>query len=691
MASEFIPRTSAWRIEQAKIEAFVREGLDCDHARAVYINSSHGAGKSTTLLTHLAAMHLDGKCGPILYVTRESEKSNVVRYIKDNTEMAPHTEYHGLDQNSAVTLCTYQQFARLFCPSPPSASANLKAHTVLLLDVEVRPTVWGELGVAAVLLQASRMKKRGQGISVACLGAHISRRMVKAFEQRLCTMEVIMIEDSNLGIKTIFIKNDNNKDTQIREHIDRVLESRSGRVVVGGCRPPSTPEFVLKDSMLVYDEHTLSSVPEYPARLLAVDACLSASLPLENLQLYVSLGFTADKLFDTFMSQIVETTRTLCNTELWREKSWPLKSDQPLGDVQLLSVASESRWKEPMVADPDGPAWNGDLIVLALRMIQLWPGKGPNLWPIRQPMDTFALSEMVHRLHMLECIEQEKNGYALTKLGELAGVIMEECGESLAIDLHTAVFMASAYAHRGRVGRAILLIGAIFVYAEELCTLPGTAVEDRQALITPVSKISQNHGHKGLAWVLLGFLVQMGKNGLIDSTKPASRMCGVITVPGTAEMAIGLFNRLCDIMSLEQRSSREILREVDSMTDEEVTEVEMEMMRAWMHRTVLFDCEPETKTSQVDCATMQACDVEEEREFLDIRGTKRMDDVKEATGFVSIYQKLRKVNHAQKVYIASGLTRIPQHLYSRLNPHGMPFPECIDTTYPIHIQENTLD
>ncbi|KAI1505837.1 hypothetical protein F5X99DRAFT_218778 [Biscogniauxia marginata] len=680
-----IPRTSAWKAKQTEIEDFIRSSLDPGLSRGVYIQAAHGSGKSSTLLAHVADMHLQGEAGPVLYISRASEAKNAFDYLATcRPDLSGHVQSGVLDSDKRpITVCNYEQFTRHFAHS----NAKLVAHIVLLLDVEVRPTVWGELCIATILKLASAMDVGGKGLtplSTVCLAAHVSRRMQKAFEKRLRPMGLIEVPDINPVLKISYLEGEDNT-AKIRDYVHRVLSFRSARVIISGASV-YTLSRIAEDYVLIEEDSDLSFLlsDEVRDRVFGVDSNISASLPVRNLQLYVSMGSTDAILFDTLTSQFVEMPRELCTTELKREQSWVLKCDQPLGDVEFVSVLGPNKWNAPIVADPLEPAWHGDLPELALRLVDLWPGAQTGSWPTRQVPDVFTLAEIFGRLIGLGCLKREHQGHALTSLGR---AVINNLQTIPDMDLHTAVFIASAQNHKSPVAWAILLVGIVLSRARYLCRVPDAGIPDRHLLISRCSEIGRRHGHKGSAWVLVGILLRLHQEKLIDPLADIINTSGVELSHRVAYGILDSVNKLGVSMGFDN-STPSTFDQVDLLTDDQVVEVEMEMMKAWMHRTVFFNTDAAASIPQLDCVSMMEVSVFQEKEFLEVEEARVMEDTVEHGGFFAIYERLSKTAYnGRKYYVVSGLTRIPRHLYTTLESKGERFPECVITTYPMHVRK----
>ncbi|KAI1084502.1 hypothetical protein F5B20DRAFT_591449 [Whalleya microplaca] len=170
-----ISHISAWRAKQSEIETFLTESQGRDATSTAYIHAAHASGKSTSLLAHVIDMFQSGKIGPVVYVlARPSDAKSLCKCLQLDVHAWPNAPWireHVSTQlgQGPLVLSSYKSFS-----SWVQAQANkLHPRTTLLVDVELRATVDGELffGSLFEMAQPSRIP-----LTIVCLAAHLSTR-----------------------------------------------------------------------------------------------------------------------------------------------------------------------------------------------------------------------------------------------------------------------------------------------------------------------------------------------------------------------------------------------------------------------------------------------------------------------------------------------------------------------------------
>ncbi|KAM0818504.1 putative Helicase ATP-binding domain-containing protein [Seiridium cardinale] len=192
-----------------------------------------------------------------------------------------------------------------------------------------------------------------------------------------------------------------------------------------------------------------------------------------------------------------------------------------------------------------------------------------------------------------------------------------------------------------------------------------------------VEGVGAKKASNGAAWIVLGNWQKFQKTNSFASSSD-----------GPAQVSNGLFSisrqwgsRILNATNLLEGffGLSSVLDELEETraSDEQLEDIEVEMMWAWLHGTAYFDCSNSASTVDILSEKML---FSFEQELLDIEKKRQIHT---GGGFLAIYSDLELVTvNEQKGLHAQSITVIPMKLYGEVTEaFGIKYPIMVHSTY----------
>ncbi|KAK9794298.1 putative Helicase ATP-binding domain-containing protein [Seiridium cardinale] len=325
-----------------------------------------------------------------------------------------------------------------------------------------------------------------------------------------------------------------------------------------------------------------------------------------------------------------------------------------------------------------------------MNLIAAFPGRELTKMPTRQDWNIGLFHEHISRLEVLGVVEKSSpHGGIAFKFTERGSLVYKLCGLmadlQLPIDIHAALFLSSIrYPRRGRsldknCQRLIIRLACIMVVQPHaFCLLKKLYREATPAEVAAaVEGVGAKKASNGAAWIALGNWQKFQKTNSFASSSD-----------GPAQVSNGLFSisrqwgsRILNATNLLEGffGLSSVLDELEETraSDEQLEDIEVEMMWAWLHGTAYFDCSNSASTVDILSGKML---FSFEQELLDIEKKRQIHT---GGGFLAIYSDLELVTvNEQKGLHAQSMTVIPMKLYSEVTEaFGIKYPIMVHSTY----------
>ncbi|KAK8038432.1 hypothetical protein PG993_006843, partial [Apiospora rasikravindrae] len=401
-----------------------------------------------------------------------------------------------------------------------------------------------------------------------------------------------------------------------------------------------------------------------------------------NLRAMAVTGEVRDYSFDKRVAQVTLSRRKMTQVEIMSQLSWTAKTDCSRSDISVRRGFSSREYESRIAkSDDHDPARARDILVYVLGCVALWPGTDFCSMPARLGSDDFVLEETVHRLRTLGLFQFDYMSglYELTDAGQLAWACMSATNASCGFELSYLFSNVADKQNPMAPGlqttiiriTSLLLVGLRNLLLDD----PDMSDEDREALRDQCSTTGKENFDKGAVWVLLGLWEAIESEAENIAALPSSvHKLGKFRISTRAIHNVWLIQREL------HHKSKIAYRAPAVLSQDEITSIERDLMRAYLHRVVFVDSnQMRYEPRQHDVVSRQEVSVGEE--FCDIEALRDS----EPNGFFAIYEELFKT--ADGGYHVSGLTYIPTVLYRELDanqvPTGLAFPMCVAPVFPI--------
>lgn len=688
-----ITGTSAWIGNKNEIDSFVSSGLD-GTTHAAYIVSPHASGKSTTMLAFICSRVLaQTPDARLLYlVSTPTEATILGTYLKSedfkSTRDSQDRDFEGVSslnlsaQPNPGSLCLlpFAEFCQTF-----NARERPTSRTIILLDAEINPTTEGELAFGIVMHWAfcCRRHEDKDGHAIAVLSQFFSKRTNDAIIKHVKQVRLITVEDRHKELRIEVIKDD--WATHTRELITRfsgIKNSARNRVLVSDPNPWETG--LEPDKLLPVHINNIDTLPTVLAHCdaIAIPPWIGFSTAYGGLRYLISIGTVNTRFFDRRTSQIVNSDRSLNQLEVNRDYSWALKSSLSLQNVVIYTAYP----KEKTFAIGNefaGDAYNGDLLITVLRLIQQWPDMLVREMPIRAIDDILAVKEIYNRLTIVGCIQMTENGsgkYRITDRGRCV-LSLQQVFDGGIINFHVAYFLSCIKQHplefSDNLKRVMIRIAAIVM--EDIGTFCAKEYDSPMPTVEKIQEHCLGSGtsrvHRGAVWTALAMYQKMyvSSHAAQAGISSLQQQDWLVLSPSSATAIARRVESLEAFFGVQDHSSQE--EERTKLSEDEMDRIEVELMWAWLNQVVCFD---KTESKTYDLLSLKEVHLDRS-EMLNVQNLHRQYRTK---GCFGIYFSL---NLEDEDYIVSQVTVIPRRCFHEVEKRtGLEFPEFISTTYPVY-------
>lgn len=685
----------------SEIDEFIRGGRKLP-VSALYLKGPHDTGKSTTLPMYLLSAI---KIWPELVDTRVMYLvGNQVeaRILREYLEETFGRWYSNATENDILVITDYANGIDII----DKITVN-KTHRdmIILMDLEINPSAFGELVFARVMQWASECRFTDNACHLAIITAtslHCGRT-IEALQKWIgAPPPIIEIPAQQRNVCSKFLR----PGWSLNEFLDSIrtdavtdVSELNDKVVQNQCIVSNSDAFHYKKEPTHSRAHR-ESISEclVSSRVILIRPSLSFSTKSERLRYFVSAGVEDALLFDHHTSHVLRTTRQLSRAEIEKERSWLLKSAVPLEEsVFFQKFSTDEEQARPETIHFDCRAYNEQLTWTVLSILQHWPGTPIPHMPIRAPVDDRAIIETCRRLVTIGCVERldgPAGRYRVTRRGtRLLNLWVKDAKNmgDFQVAYLLATVMEKAHQYSTNLRRVLVRIAAIattplrnFVSRKDqegTWKWQGRDEEDAQ-IRSACAGIGAARIENGAVWIALA---------LWQNWKANRRPERGLQVPSClscnweqAKSILELVHAFEDKVGISHCSDE--LRDTD-LTDDEVSAVEIELMWAWLHQIAFFDPAPRLGVSSNTVITDVICG----RSFtagpgnminmeVNFGGKDKVEH--ERVGFFAVYFGLEKSK--LDIYTASDLTVIPiRHFSDVYKQTGIKYPEAVVTTYPI--------
>ncbi|KAH9886416.1 hypothetical protein F4778DRAFT_798486 [Xylariomycetidae sp. FL2044] len=681
---------SAWTLEQAEIDGFVR-GCSERRISTAYIESPHGTGKSTTLLTHIFTVAQKVQPGVrVVYLLPTSTEATLLEnYLSSEKFKSSQEEIRDTElaiskfmKKGTLTLMSFSAFNLDFSPLHP------QPPTIFLIDVEVHPSTDGELAFGYLLDWADTLdyepsdddsmsddelySERPLGNGIIALGPCRSQRTMQGFSDWVShePKNIVIVPSAMPEVIPERVKG---------EWLDVVQE------VVKGCNDSQNPSEnrVLVSTPWQYSASEgdglghcfLDSLSELREVLdghvaVTVNPLMGFSTARPGLRTFLSQSVIEDTVFDEETGQFVLCQRLMTQEELKKDQGWVLKSGHA-SQVKFLTYYNPKKiHKRDEGIDSPGDAYGRNLLWTVLRLVHLWPDTRLQNMPIRPVVDIPAVLESFRRLKRMGCIESSTttpHGFTVTELG----CRVKDCPQLLLTpetDIYTSRFLASLFVN-GRewsdnLKRVIIRMASIVACGiDKICRLLEPAeVLDARALRRHCAGMGAQFSHRGAMWIALALYQEIKMKGVHaqaitvlrdDLEINQLRIMNAIKLTGKLEEGLNLVGPPHELQNT-------------ILTSAELDIVEEQLMIAWMHRMVYIS-NTSYATDLISGTRFRIC---RWGGMLDIERALRENNNQ---GIFAIYFTLEKIPNAD-VYAITHLTAVPNRVMTVIEGRpGVPF------------------
>lgn len=686
MAPAEILGTSAWVANKDEINNFCSSSDGT--TSAAYIVGPHASGKSTTMLAFICSRVLRQTPDACLfYLVSTRTEASILRTYLQSEDFKARQEFEGvsslkvgsLPNSGSLCLVSFALFCQSFDPRNPPSS-----RTVILLDAEIIPTTEGELAFGIVMHWATcqRKNEKRNGHAIAVLSPFFSKRTNDAIVKHVRQMKVITVQDRHkeLNTKKFPAEWGDVARQLILGHI-KSKEANTNRTLLIADSSLPTGIGTELGNVDMHNVHNFASMLEY-CNAISIPPWVGFSTAYSGLRYIVSLGQTEWRCFDRHTSQIVKMARVLNQLELRKDYSWALKSPFSPENVTVYTVYSKKKAFErrPIGSDFAGDAYNGDILITVLRLIQQWPDLLVREMPIRAPDDMLAIVEAYSRLRRVGCIKETMpDRFQLTNRGREV-LLLRKMFDDVIVDFHTIYFLSSIKQHceefSDNMKRVIIRLSVMMMEGiSTLCSkVPEAPVPTTEQIKEHCLGSGTSRVHQGAAWTALAMYRKMFVTGVAAQMNQTIIRKGWLALDPHVAAAI---SHRVDILEpqfgLEENSVQE--EEITMLSEDEKNRIEVELMWAWLNQVVWFN--GSTKKAY-DLTSYKEVQIDP-CEMIDVQGLHREYGPK---GFFGIYFNLTLRGEDR---IISQITVLPRRCFQEAEKHfGLTFPKFISTTYPIH-------
>ncbi|KAI0474547.1 hypothetical protein F4859DRAFT_521625 [Xylaria cf. heliscus] len=665
------PAFSAWKQAQGEIDRHLEDAVMNPGVTALSLTSNPATGKSTTLMRHIAELAMVSKAPRhVLYIV----PTQIEAYYISSWLLA-----HGVLDTSAavgglrgVKVMTTEVMVKMFTEQ----DARWPDHLTIAFDINWYPTVDDEMALAVLLQWAGRVKESGgqRGIHMAIvllMSGFESARTIYAFRKRLGDISQINLDTHHIYPTLTALKGDWKKD--LRGSIGHA-HTNSSRIVIGaglqdvwswkrtrvdGKAPAIIPDFSdpVDDPVKV-----LLQDLDILANNRAIHACAQVpfALGLANVSHVVCSGEIGQiARFDSVIMQTVIYRRRMMRSEILRVLSWGIRSDKygtaknpvlaaPAADYDALNKAAE--------ADRDnlGDAWGRDLWFLILKVFKVWPGLRIDEMPTRPPLDIVGISDSIRALLVLECLEEQEEGWKCTALGLQILRVRREMGSTLSFNV---AFLLARVAMMQRQSNASPVVALVLIHMAAIAHVGSSEFfhvkgpVDREALAQCLpAVVPKERWCAGFLWVGLG-LYLFGCRGSMIPDKDEDESPDFPEIGGIdVDIDVGIAIR--DLAKKFARYTRVTLGklqdsnwDMERLSEADLETIELELMWAWLHRIAMFWASPISESRDVvsDMVSFVKFDIEMDTEVIDaphVREYSAKRNKGEGAFFV-LYEELR--------------------------------------------------
>lgn len=655
---------SAWRDRQAEIDGFlVSEGT-----RVAHLISPHGTGKSTGLLLH--AFHQAVKMDmSLLYLLPTNEEAFDLCELLTFRAPVPEADAVWLATDderpppAAIILGEYDDLSHL---------QHLDRAMLIMADMELRYTVEGELFFSRLL---ALVRKNEHPHAVLLLSTCRSPHTVEAFRREGCSVTELEVRPTAPAphIDCTVVDGDQWED-QVQAAIESAKSVQPGpgdrrSLVVARMTQnrPSPAAFQVIDFDRT-DELPMSGGGRLDLcdalwghdlahdTLVFVDPEVDVVVACRGLRLFLSDGMVRCRVMDLPSGQVVTRLRPLLPCEKRREETWVRRSAFRSPDVRFLRRAVPD--SHPGDEGAMHPAWNGDVYLLILRMMLMWPDRAPAAWPMRRMPNRALFREIWTRLEECGCIRQDRERPGIATVTERGMVALDswcELDGSMPHqpDFHCLCLMATVPEDHDQQVRGVLRLLGMMIHGE---------VEFRGGE-PDYAEIDAALGRPGLAsrgwvWSLLGVLAQLDADGHLqlegeyeDDGEGAVRVvCG---------MQIDIFRARRFAMEYASNyGDGQNVRQLARLSIDQIVAVEFHLLVAYQHRCLYF--RPGNMPQDVCSRTRVHIDGFITGETIDVDKLHEVYD----NGFFAVYNEL---HHIDGQYFAQGVTAVHPITFSRFS------------------------
>ncbi|KAK8096294.1 hypothetical protein PG999_014316 [Apiospora kogelbergensis] len=681
---------------------------------AAYLVAPVESGQPTHLAGHVADMADRHNAGPVFYIAErhaesvyqfaryldfDSAPDDVVSLLKHSDHMADEGEF----STGELVFCAYDTISWQAVPR----------RCVFVVEVSLYCTTQAELFFSKLLGRCADPRNRH---AVLCHAARLSTRTVMGFKRSVppgSSIPVIEVPDTRAKLTPETVN-----PARFVEEARKAIDDAEGAVVAlvdhalgKELLPPGAEELDFLPELREY-EHIGDMMPKFrrgDARL-RVGPELGFVSPCPHLRLLVSRRERTMATFDKTTSMLVDETRGMGVHELVQEQAWIRRAvvgriDGSPETIRYLvadidsPAHSEASWGDDV--DPQGPAYNCDLLETLLRLTELRQDLPFKMWPCRPAPDHETLAEGFRQLSMMGCIQEREGGVIrLTMRGQATLEAFATFRNSTVIspNFETVCLVATAKELSSlRVRRVVILMALINVFPGMLIIEDnGTLLQFREEYTWGVG---YEHFARGWLWLALGFILwQFGRpnqHGLpIDVLTPV-KFHGVSVLLNSANCILSVFHELSQGFDKEAEESGEDnplvglfhadnvdrLTKATELDEAEVHEAEWALFEVLNTRCVLVERNtPDGIPTAIEQLNARRANVGARYEA--VFGTN-LESRDEAPRFTAIYSFVKVPKIQNEPFLVSELTYIPRDICCNLNQESAQLlPWSSETLYP---------
>ncbi|KAI3319413.1 hypothetical protein HD806DRAFT_547991 [Xylariaceae sp. AK1471] len=672
------PRHMAWNAKEDEINNFFRSAWTNGNIHVAHLTSPHGTGKSTSLIKHIVSLKtsLDADTTIVYAGTNQPDLSRAQKYFAQTDTLAMTVTRTSLLDNM---------------PSMPKIT--------WLVDLETLPSEDGEIALGKILAAskshpvATDDDGTEKNTVIVTLGSFRDKAVEQCFARFLQVEATVMtiaeteplisllpldIEQLRGVLKHDTLMTDQEKDTaQEKVGLSLVIPGGDDLVTMPtdldeiGCYV----DWITDITDMRGVESTLQKVPLVIINPKIVDFSTST----DRLRRCITDCIKTATYTDMATSQLMKGPRRLTKLEFMDQLGWVWKTRANRSAIDVYApnfMIDLMQPTESQTGVDELSGWSGDLMIYLLHLFSTWTGWSIPKMPVRViplPMRP-VIAEYITRLQFLGCLYEDTNAPvpgAFAPMGRTHTVLYLRGCLGKDMDFHTAYFLAAAdgeeFRSRPNVQRVMIRIAALIMTGIRKFMYLKFDLDQAHQYATKVlcAGVGADRSHRGAVWLALGIWQR-----LLVQNQFSIRVVDVLEEPELSVKRLQGQSVLAVVKMLEEvfevpEASDEL--DATKLTKEELTMIDKEMMRAWLHRMVFIKSE---SLEAVEVVSTTVIATSSASANLPLRHTAEAYDRIGEKGFFGFYTEIQEIQETEpRQYQCENITVIDTPLFADVGPY----------------------